>query len=117
METKGDDSPEEKLKLFEKKVTELIEESCLASSRGESQLVMNLSRCTTAFYSKVKEAFENVKINFRVLTSILPYFANFILQEKGKLFHSSCFMLIVKFCLFSGLHVIVFNIKVVFSLF
>lgn len=39
LESKGDDSPEEKLKLFEKKVTELIEESCLAASRNELQLV------------------------------------------------------------------------------
>ncbi|KAF6032812.1 IFT88 [Bugula neritina] len=40
LESKSEDSPEEKLKLFEKKVIELIEESCLAASRGEPQLVM-----------------------------------------------------------------------------
>lgn len=39
LEAKGDDSPDEKLKLFEKKVMELIEESCLAATRGELQLV------------------------------------------------------------------------------
>jgi len=41
LETKSEDSPEEKLKLFEKKVNELIEESCLAASRGENQLVLS----------------------------------------------------------------------------
>ena len=34
--------PEERIKQLEKKVNELIEESCFASSRGELQLV-----CTT----------------------------------------------------------------------
>ncbi len=32
-------SPEEKIKALEKKVNELIEESCFANSRGEYQLV------------------------------------------------------------------------------
>lgn len=32
-------SPEEKIAYLEKKVSELIEESCLANSRGELQLV------------------------------------------------------------------------------
>jgi hypothetical protein len=32
-------SPEAKIKLLERKVNSLVEESCLASSRGEFQLV------------------------------------------------------------------------------
>ena len=32
-------SPEEKIKMMEKQVNTLIEESCLAASRGEFQLV------------------------------------------------------------------------------
>ena len=49
LEGKTDDSPEEKLKLFEKKVTELIEESCLAASRGELQLVSSYYCCFFLF--------------------------------------------------------------------
>ena len=51
LEGKTDDSPEEKLKLFEKKVTELIEESCLAASRGELQLVSSYYCCFFLFFN------------------------------------------------------------------
>uniref|UniRef100_A0AAY4DSI9 Intraflagellar transport 88 homolog n=1 Tax=Denticeps clupeoides TaxID=299321 RepID=A0AAY4DSI9_9TELE len=39
LESKNEDSPEEKIKILEKKVNDLIEESCLAQSRGDLQLV------------------------------------------------------------------------------
>ncbi|KAA0715858.1 Intraflagellar transport protein 88 -like protein [Triplophysa tibetana] len=35
LETKNDDTPEEKIKIMEKKVNDLIEESCLAHARGD----------------------------------------------------------------------------------
>uniref|UniRef100_A0AAY4DSB4 Intraflagellar transport 88 n=1 Tax=Denticeps clupeoides TaxID=299321 RepID=A0AAY4DSB4_9TELE len=40
LESKNEDSPEEKIKILEKKVNDLIEESCLAQSRGDLQLVI-----------------------------------------------------------------------------
>ena len=42
LEGKNEDTPEEKIKQLEKKVNELIEESCFANSRGELQLVNEL---------------------------------------------------------------------------
>jgi hypothetical protein len=38
-------SPEEKIKQMEKKVNELIEESCIACGRGEMELVRPSYRC------------------------------------------------------------------------
>uniref|UniRef100_A0A673HSD0 Intraflagellar transport 88 homolog n=1 Tax=Sinocyclocheilus rhinocerous TaxID=307959 RepID=A0A673HSD0_9TELE len=38
LETKNEDTPEEKIKILEKKVNDLIEESCLAHARGDLQL-------------------------------------------------------------------------------
>uniref|UniRef100_A0A671RUI4 Intraflagellar transport 88 homolog n=1 Tax=Sinocyclocheilus anshuiensis TaxID=1608454 RepID=A0A671RUI4_9TELE len=46
LETKNEDTPEEKIKILEKKVNDLIEESCLAHARGDLQL----------FLEKAKEA-------------------------------------------------------------
>lgn len=42
LESKNEDSPEEKVKEFEKKVVKLIEESCFAADRGEYQKVPEL---------------------------------------------------------------------------
>ena len=39
LEQKSEDSPEDKIRQLEKKVNELIEESCMANSRGEFQTV------------------------------------------------------------------------------
>ena len=52
-------SPEEKIKLLEKKINELIEESCFAASRNEHQLVSNVSEyaeilIVVNFYSRQK---------------------------------------------------------------
>lgn len=41
------DRPEEKIKQLEKKVNELIEESCFASSRGEFQVVSFMAMPTS----------------------------------------------------------------------
>ena len=44
LEQKNEDSPEEKIKQLEKKVNELIEESCFAASRGEFQLSLEKAK-------------------------------------------------------------------------
>lgn len=44
LEKKSDDSPEEKIKQMEKKVNELIEESCIAYGRGEIRLALEKAK-------------------------------------------------------------------------
>nr|KAG5694497.1 hypothetical protein BaRGS_014228 [Batillaria attramentaria] len=44
LEAKSEDSPEEKIRQLEKKVNELIEESCFANSRGELQLALEKAK-------------------------------------------------------------------------
>ncbi|XP_059145083.1 intraflagellar transport protein 88 homolog isoform X2 [Physella acuta] len=44
LEPKAEDSPEEKIRQLEKKVNELIEESCLANSRAEFQLALDKAK-------------------------------------------------------------------------
>ncbi|KAI0213548.1 Intraflagellar transport 88 [Lamellibrachia satsuma] len=44
LEQKNEDTPEEKIKQLEKKVNELIEESCFASARGELQLALEKAK-------------------------------------------------------------------------
>uniref|UniRef100_A0A3B3DCS7 Uncharacterized protein n=1 Tax=Oryzias melastigma TaxID=30732 RepID=A0A3B3DCS7_ORYME len=42
LEEKNEDTPEEKIKILEKRVNDLIEESCMAHSNGASQLVREI---------------------------------------------------------------------------
>ncbi|KAK3741791.1 hypothetical protein QZH41_001560 [Actinostola sp. cb2023] len=44
LESKSEDSPEEKVKQLEKKVNELIEESCIANDRGELALALEKAK-------------------------------------------------------------------------
>lgn len=44
LEIKGEDTPEEKIRQMEKKVNELIEESCLASAKGEFQTALEKAK-------------------------------------------------------------------------
>ncbi|XP_030642032.1 intraflagellar transport protein 88 homolog isoform X2 [Chanos chanos] len=44
LEAKNEDTPEEKIKIMEKKVNDLIEESCLAHSRGDLQLALDKAK-------------------------------------------------------------------------
>ncbi|KAG5283099.1 hypothetical protein AALO_G00038280 [Alosa alosa] len=44
LETKIEDSPEEKIKILEKKVNDLIEESCMAYSRGDQQVALERAK-------------------------------------------------------------------------
>ncbi|KAF7650226.1 hypothetical protein LDENG_00129560 [Lucifuga dentata] len=44
LETKNEDTPEEKIKILEKKVNDLIEESCIAQSMGALQLALEKAK-------------------------------------------------------------------------
>ncbi|KAM6969867.1 intraflagellar transport protein 88 homolog isoform 3-T3 [Aplochiton taeniatus] len=44
LEAKSEDTPEEKIKILEKKVNDLIEESCLAHGRGDLQLALEKAK-------------------------------------------------------------------------
>uniref|UniRef100_A0A671UII8 Intraflagellar transport protein 88 homolog n=2 Tax=Sparus aurata TaxID=8175 RepID=A0A671UII8_SPAAU len=44
LEAKNEDTPEEKIKILEKKVNDLIEESCMAQSRGALQLALEKAK-------------------------------------------------------------------------
>uniref|UniRef100_W5MY78 Intraflagellar transport protein 88 homolog n=1 Tax=Lepisosteus oculatus TaxID=7918 RepID=W5MY78_LEPOC len=44
LETKNEDTPEEKIKILEKKVNDLIEESCMAHSQGDLQLALEKAK-------------------------------------------------------------------------
>ncbi|XP_029967937.1 intraflagellar transport protein 88 homolog [Salarias fasciatus] len=44
LEAKNEDTPEEKIKILEKKVNDLIEESCMAHSAGASQLALEKAK-------------------------------------------------------------------------
>ncbi|XP_013874431.1 intraflagellar transport protein 88 homolog [Austrofundulus limnaeus] len=44
LEAKNEDTPEEKIKLLEKKVNDLIEESCMAQSTGNVQLALEKAK-------------------------------------------------------------------------
>uniref|UniRef100_A0A4W3HLX6 Intraflagellar transport protein 88 homolog n=1 Tax=Callorhinchus milii TaxID=7868 RepID=A0A4W3HLX6_CALMI len=44
LETKNEDTPEEKVKQLEKTVNELVEESCIANSRGDLQLALEKAK-------------------------------------------------------------------------
>ncbi|MEE6472719.1 hypothetical protein FKM82_009699 [Ascaphus truei] len=44
LETKNEDTPEEKIRQLEKKVNELVEESCIASSRGDLKLALDKAK-------------------------------------------------------------------------
>ncbi|XP_036397037.1 intraflagellar transport protein 88 homolog isoform X3 [Megalops cyprinoides] len=44
LETKNEDTPEEKMKILERKVNDLIEESCMAHGRGDLQLSLEKAK-------------------------------------------------------------------------
>ncbi|XP_048834730.1 intraflagellar transport protein 88 homolog isoform X2 [Brienomyrus brachyistius] len=44
LESKTEDTPEEKIKILEKKVNDLIEESCIANVRGDLQLALEKAK-------------------------------------------------------------------------
>ncbi|KAL4609141.1 hypothetical protein GN956_G24396 [Arapaima gigas] len=44
LESRNDDTPEEKIKILEKKVNDLIEESCMAQSQGDLQLALDKAK-------------------------------------------------------------------------
>ncbi|XP_063223516.1 intraflagellar transport protein 88 homolog isoform X2 [Bacillus rossius redtenbacheri] len=48
LETKKEELPEERIKKLERRITELIEESCLAGGRGESKAALELAKEASA---------------------------------------------------------------------
>ena len=48
LERQTDETPEEKIKSMEKRVNELIEESCIAASRGENKTALDRAKEASA---------------------------------------------------------------------
>ncbi|KAM9344388.1 intraflagellar transport protein 88 homolog [Pholidichthys leucotaenia] len=80
LESKSEDTPEEKIKLLEKKVKELIEESCMAHSMGASQLALEKAkeagRKERALVRPKEETGNSDHINLDLTYSVLLNLAN-----------------------------------------
>jgi len=48
LEKKAEETPEEKIKSLERRVTELVEESCLAASRRENKVALDRAKEASA---------------------------------------------------------------------
>jgi intraflagellar transport protein 88 len=48
LEKKAEESPEERIKSMERKVTELIEESCIAAARRENKVALDRAKEASA---------------------------------------------------------------------
>uniref|UniRef100_A0A7N6BMZ9 Intraflagellar transport 88 homolog n=1 Tax=Anabas testudineus TaxID=64144 RepID=A0A7N6BMZ9_ANATE len=66
LEAKNEDTPDEKIKILEKKVNDLLEESCMAHSIGALQLVRLI------FYVLITECF----FHYQVLLNLANQYAN-----------------------------------------
>ncbi|CAH1799275.1 unnamed protein product [Owenia fusiformis] len=80
LETKPEDSPEEKIKQIEKKVNELIEESCFANDRREFQLALEKAkeagRKERQLVRQREQMSANDQINLDLTYSVLFNLAN-----------------------------------------
>ncbi|KAK3096733.1 hypothetical protein FSP39_002774 [Pinctada imbricata] len=80
LEPKPEDSPEEKIRQLEKKVNELIEESCFANSRGEFSLSLekakDAGRKERVLVRKREEQSMGDQINLDLTYSVLFNLAN-----------------------------------------
>ncbi|XP_069680565.1 intraflagellar transport protein 88 homolog [Periplaneta americana] len=84
LETKREDSPEEKIRKLERKITELIEESCLASSRGEQRLALDKAKDASGKERSLIRMQEqaglsethNLDLTFSVLFNLANQYAN-----------------------------------------
>jgi intraflagellar transport protein 88 len=52
LEKKAEETPEEKIKSLERKVTELIEESCIAAARRENKIALDRAKEASAKVGK-----------------------------------------------------------------
>lgn len=84
LETKPEDSPEEKIRKLERRITELIEESCLASSRGEQRLALDTAKEASSKERSLIRMQEqaglsethNLDLTFSVLFNLANQYAN-----------------------------------------
>ncbi|XP_072300270.1 intraflagellar transport protein 88 homolog [Eucyclogobius newberryi] len=83
LEAKNEDLPEEKVKLLEKRVNELMEESCMAQSRGSSQLALEKAkeagRKERALVRQREQAGSpdiNLDLTYSVLLNLANHYAN-----------------------------------------
>lgn len=80
LEPKSEDSPEEKIKLLEKRVNELIEESCMAQSIGSLQLALEkgkeAGRKERALVRQREQSGNAEHINLDLTYSVLLNLAN-----------------------------------------
>lgn len=84
LEAKNEDLPEEKIKLLEKRVNELIEESCMAHSKGSLQLALEKAKEATrkeralVRQREQSEAADhnNLDLTYSVLLNLANQYAN-----------------------------------------
>ncbi|XP_030613371.1 intraflagellar transport protein 88 homolog isoform X3 [Archocentrus centrarchus] len=80
LEAKNEDTPEEKIKILEKQVNDLIEESCMAQSTGALQLALEKAkeagRKERALVRQREQSGSTDHINFDLTYSVLLNLAN-----------------------------------------
>ncbi|KAK7938436.1 hypothetical protein WMY93_001762 [Mugilogobius chulae] len=83
LESKNEDHPEEKIKLLEKKVNELIEESCMAQSEGSLQLALEKAkeagrkeRVLVRQREQAGDSDMNLDLTYSVLLNLANQYAN-----------------------------------------
>ncbi|XP_070567544.1 intraflagellar transport protein 88 homolog isoform X4 [Ptychodera flava] len=106
LETKNEDTPEEKIKQLEKKVNELIEESCFAASRQELNLALEKAkeagRKERVLVRQREQMAVNDQINLDLTYSVLFNLAN--MYEANEMFSEALntYQVIVKNKMFSN---------------
>ncbi|XP_006822667.1 intraflagellar transport protein 88 homolog [Saccoglossus kowalevskii] len=106
LEVKNEDTPEEKIKQLEKKVNELIEESCFAANRGELNLALEKAkeagRKERILVRQREQMAANDQINLDLTYSVLFNLAN--MYEANEMFSEALntYQVIVKNKMFSN---------------
>lgn len=106
LEAKNEDSPEEKIKLLEKRVNELIEESCMAQSIGSLQLALekakDAGRKERALVRQREQSGTGDHINLDLTYSVLLNLANQYANNEMYTEALNTYQLLVKNKLFSN---------------
>ncbi|XP_061548867.1 intraflagellar transport protein 88 homolog isoform X5 [Phycodurus eques] len=106
LEEKKDDTPEEKIKLLEKKVNDLITESCMAQSMGNSQLALEKAREAERMERALERQREqsgnaeqiNVDLTYAVLLNLANQYENHEMYPEAL----SSYQLIIKNKMFTN---------------
>ncbi|XP_061648468.1 intraflagellar transport protein 88 homolog isoform X2 [Phyllopteryx taeniolatus] len=106
LEEKKDDTPEEKIKLLEKKVNDLITESCMAQSMGNSQLALEKAREAERMERTLERQREqsgnaeqvNVDLTYAVLLNLANQYENHEMYPEAL----SSYQLIIKNKMFTN---------------